>query len=587
VTGPGFSAYKKVVSHVREASLFYLKNVLGLDRVVWPLADVGEEPSSSSLPPVLGEGCRIAFVGSCGSDQESELFGKILGAMKLDLSQVSFFQISEDFRDFEKLKNHIHQMGCEEIVWLGENSPFSKAKEIPNLAQMLKSPEKKKSAWKVLQGLLIFLLFFTLTASHGAEPKKEVLSTLKEKPRVPAHCIIQMDLTSVVGPATLDLLNRSFLKAQNQNCGALLLRVNTPGGNLQTTRLIVEKIVNSPIPVMCLVAPAGGHAGSAGAIILQACHLNGALEATNIGAATPVTLGEELGKDMRNKIVSDTVSMLDGLTELRGRNKQFGRDIVEKATSVDAAEAKKIGAIDFLGVRQEEFLQFADQKTVKLNEGRTAVISPGEVHLFPQDLRFNFLDLVTHPQVAYLIFMGSLALLYFEITHTGMIAPGVIGTLGLITSLISFHMLDVRWGGLALLLLGLGLMIAEIFVTSFGALGVGGLVAFISGSLLLYDPTVAVLPLATILPAALGLSSAMMLVGWLALRAQRMRVVNKGMVGETGIVTRLSDETLRSGQLECKGEIWSFESARAVSVGDPVTVQEMKGLVLIVNKKTT
>ncbi|MGE3974606.1 MAG: nodulation protein NfeD [Bdellovibrionales bacterium] len=570
-------AYKKVVN--QESAIFYLKNVLGLNRVVWPKNAVAEGAAFETQNEVvsLGTGRRVVFIGPCTSPAELELFQKIVGAMKLKMEDIRFFQTPPGFQDIAQLQEQVASLQPEQVVVLGEDAFFiPKTSQIPSLAQMLISQEHKKTAWKILQNLLALVLFFFVNTTQAAEASR---------------CVVQMDLTSAVGPATLDLLERSLAKVKEQQCGALLLRINTPGGSLQTTRLIIEKIVNSPVPVLCLVAPSGGHAGSAGAIILQACHINGALEATNIGAATPVTLGEEMGKDLRNKVVNDTVSMMEGLAELRGRSKQFARDIVEKATAVSANEAHKIRAIDFVGQRQEDFLKFvdtkfADPKKIPLKEGLTAEpMSIGEIIIFPQDLRFKFLDLVTHPQVAYLIFMGSLALLYFEITHAGMIAPGVIGALGLITSLMSFHMLEVRWGGLALLILGLGLMIAEIFVTSFGALGIGGLVAFVAGSLLLFDPTVAVLPLAMILPTALGLGFLMLLVGSLALRAQRSRVANRGMVGEVGKVTRLADDAARTGTLECRGEIWNFESTSPLQIGDEAIVFEMNGLTLKVKRR--
>jgi membrane-bound serine protease (ClpP class) len=551
--------YKRDV--LNSSRVRYLKEVLGLDQVLWPV--------SAAPKPTCPE---WAFVGHCQTAEENDLLLKILGAMKLDPQNVKLYQLPMDRDNTERELLHLDPL---KVVWMGEPAAIKGASEIPSLSEMLSSQEHKRSAWKTLQGLLAtFVLVFSCLAGASQEKKSE-----------PPQCAVQMDLTSAVGPATLDLLERSFAKAKNESCGAVFIRINTPGGNLQTTRLMVEKIVNSPIPVLCLVSPSGGHAGSAGAILLQACHVNGALTATSIGAATPVTLGEEMSKDLRNKVVNDTVSLLDGLTTLRARNKQFGRDIIEKATSVDAAEAFRLKAIDFTGSEQQEFLNFSNQRVVKINGGKTATISVGSVIPFVQDLRFRFLDLVAHPQIAYLIFMGSIALLYFEITHTGMIAPGVIGAFGLITSLMSFHMLEVRWGGLALLVLGLALMVAEIFVTSFGALGIGGIVAFVAGSLLLYEPATAILPLMMVLPTALGLGAAMLLVGSLALRAQRTEVSNPGMVGQKGQVTDLSGDLGLEGHLEYHGEIWSFQSVHPVKVGDTVYIHDLDGLVLKVSNK--
>jgi len=395
-------------------------------------------------------------------------------------------------------------------------------------------------------------------------------------------CTLEITTDGVVGPGTFDYVERAIQQAKVNNCQSILYLVNTPGGSLQSTRLIVEQIVNSPVPFLCLVYPGGGHAGSAGAIILQACHVNGAVEATNLGAATPVTMGTEMGEDLKKKVLNDTVSWLDGLVELRGRNKKFAHDIVVEAKAVDSKEAFKIGAIDTLAKDIGEFLKFSHGRRVKLSKGQTTNIETAEIKNFEPDLRLRFLDLVTHPQIAYLIFMASLALLYFEITHPGMIAPGVFGALGLIISLISFHMLDVRWGALLLMILGLAFMIAELFVTSFGALGLGGLAAFVAGSLLLFDPTVGSLPLATVLPSAIGMLFAMMGIGYLALRAQKIPVKNKTLVGERAIVTRI-DPTSKSGKVEIHGEIWNFECKDEVQVGTEVKVDETQGLKLRVS----
>jgi membrane-bound serine protease (ClpP class) len=400
-----------------------------------------------------------------------------------------------------------------------------------------------------------------------------------------ADCTLQIKTDGVIGPGTFDYIERALERAQKSNCHSILYLIDTPGGSLQSTRLIVEKIINSPVPFLCLVYPGGGHAGSAGAIILQACHVNGAVEATNIGAATPVTMGGEMTEDMRKKILNDTVSWLDGLVDLRGRNKQFARDIVEKALAVDAKEALKRGAIDTVATDIQSFLKFSEGRSVRGPNNAVFKVETAAVQVFDPDVRFRFLDLVTHPQIAYLIFMASLGLLYFEVTHPGMIAPGVAGALGIVISLISFHMLDVHWGALALVFLGIAFMIAELFVTSFGALGIGGIAAFVAGSLLLFDPTVGSVPLSIILPSAVGMALIMLGIGYLGLRAQRTHIKNNNLVGKHAEVVRINDDG-RSGKLEIQGEIWNFESPIVVRLKQNVKVTNMIGLKLIVNAES-
>lgn len=412
---------------------------------------------------------------------------------------------------------------------------------------------------------------------------KVLLAILALSTLASANCTLKITTDGVVGPGTFDYIERGIAHAEAQNCNSILYLINTPGGSLQSTRMIVEKIVNSKLPFLCLVYPGGGHAGSAGAILLQACHVNGAVEATNIGAATPVTMGAEMTDDMKKKITNDTTSWMDGLVELRGRNKKFARETIEIAKAVDAREALKLGAIDSVPTGLEDFLKFSGGRKVKFTQNEIRAVEVGVIQNFDPDIRFKFLDLVTHPQVAYLLFMASLALLYFELTHAGMIAPGVFGALGLVISLMSFHMLDVHWGAVALLFLGIGFMVAELFVPSFGALGIGGIVSFVAGSLLLYDPTVGHLPLATILPTALGLGLGMIALGFLALKTRNIRIKNTTPLGETAqVVEILSDR--HSGRVELRGEIWNFVSSEDLSLHDQVKIDKVEGLKLFVSR---
>lgn len=401
-------------------------------------------------------------------------------------------------------------------------------------------------------------------------------------------CTGVVTVNGSIGPATLDYLQRGFAHGRKMGCASHLLLINTPGGSLQTTRLLVEEIVNSPEPVLCLVHPAGGHAGSAGAIILQACHVNGAIEATNIGAATPVTSGgEDMGKDMRNKIINDTMSWIEGLVKLRKRSQEFARDIVQDAKAVDAGQALKLKAIDVVSKDIEQFLLFAQGREVEIAGGKKSVVAVGSVSNFNQDIRYKVLEMTTDPQFAYLIFMGSLGLLYFEVTHPGMIAPGVLGGIGLIVSLISFHKLEVDWAGLLLILLGLGLMVAEAFVPSFGALGVGGVVAFIFGSMLLYDPvkTGASLPLVIIVATASLLGAAMLGLASLAFSSRKLkrREGFDALVGSKAKIVKIGSEG-REGLVEIQGELWSFVCKVNVALGDWVDITGHQGLTLSVEK---
>lgn len=416
-----------------------------------------------------------------------------------------------------------------------------------------------------------------------------LFSVLLSLAQAQSVCTTQIKLDGVIGPATVDYIKAALRETSKNDCKSVLVLINTPGGNLQSTRMIVEDILNSPVPFLCLISPSGGHAGSAGAIIMQACHVSGALPATNIGAATPVMpFGEELTKDIRNKIVNDTVSWVEGIASLRGRSQKFARDIVENATSLEAAKAKEAGGIDLVPASIEDFLTLAQSKETMVvsREGKKEVaVQAGKLIIVDLALRHKVLDIITDPQLSYFVFMGSLALLYFEITHPGVVAPGVIGAIGLVVSLISFHKLDVEWGGLALLLLGIILMVIESFVPSFGALGIGGIAAFTLGSLFLFDPlkTGFVLPLQAVLPTTILLGLIMLGLGFIAFRQRRL--VKKGtfeeLIGDIGVVEKLADG---GGLISLHGEIWKFATSEKLVVGDKVKINGHDGLVLRVQK---
>lgn len=433
-----------------------------------------------------------------------------------------------------------------------------------------------------LLGPLLHFVFVVLALNPFPPPANAEL----------ASCTVQITIDTPIGVSTLDYIQRALSRSQQWQCSSMLLLLNTPGGNLQTTRLVVEEIVNSPIPFLCLVYPSGGHAGSAGAIILQACHVSGAVRATNIGAATPiVATGESLSEDLRKKMINDTKSWLEGLTKLRGRSQKFGQEIVTEAKSLDAIEAHRQGAIDTVAESIDDFLTFAKTKNViikKADQSTTVAVIPGEVKQFSPDLRFRALEFLTDPQFAYLLFMVSLALIYFEITHTGTIAPGVVGSIGLIISLISFHKLAVSWGGLALIFLGVGLLVAEAFVPSFGALGIGGIVSFFLGSLFLFDAEKSGyhLPLATIMPTILLLGAFMIGLAWFALKTRHLKKVGAmdDIDNQMATVVEIDSKNPCAGFVEIRGETWKYQTKEPFAVGDKVKIVGHRGLLLEVSR---
>ncbi|WP_413291125.1 NfeD family protein [Bdellovibrio sp. HCB337] len=403
-------------------------------------------------------------------------------------------------------------------------------------------------------------------------------------------CTVAVTIREPIGAATLDYLTRAERFAVDNKCGSIFVRMNTPGGSLQSTRLIIEKILASPVPYLCLISPSGGHAGSAGAIILMACHVSGGLTATNIGAATPILGGNtgETPTDLRNKMVNDTVSWLEGIAKLRGRNQQFAKEIVTEAKAVSIDEAIKIKALDIVANNELEFLNKAKGSKVQIREDKDLAVDVGSLREFEPDLRYKILNFTADPEIAYLLFMGSIALLYAEITHPGLVAPGVIGGIGLILSLIAFHKLDVEWGGLALILLGVAFLIAEVFVASFGILGVGGIISFVVGSLLLFDreTTGYTLPWTLIAAVTVVVAGFMLGLGYLALRTIRTRRKDADFDLKTKKVKVVAvDSTGLSGQVEIQGEFWKFISDEKIQMTDDIQVLGRQGLTLKISKK--
>jgi membrane-bound serine protease (ClpP class) len=402
-------------------------------------------------------------------------------------------------------------------------------------------------------------------------------------------CTLELTIDDYIGVGTSDYFSRATEKAREKSCDSILVKINTPGGDLHSTRKIVTTILNSPKPFLCIVHPTGGHAGSAGAIILQACHINGAIRATNLGAATPVSSGgQEIPEDLKKKIFNDTISWLEGITKARGRNLEFSKEIITEAKAVTAEEAARIKAIDITTNTLEEFLTFAHQKNVKDASNKDMLVTVGSLETFDPDLRYKILQTIADPQLSYMAFLGSLGLLYFEFTHPGAIVPGVIGGLGLVLSFIAFDKLDVQWGGLALLLLGILFFVLEAMLPSFGVLGLGGVVAFTIGGLLLYDESSGyALPLSMVLPVSILVGALMFGLAYLAFKTKNLKphAGTEDVIGESLEVIYVRPDEPTRGEVFWKGERWAAQANAELVLKQRVEVVDKSGLTLIVKVK--
>lgn len=405
-----------------------------------------------------------------------------------------------------------------------------------------------------------------------------------------AECTIGVTIQDTIGAATYDIFQRAQKEAEEKKCDSIFVRLNTPGGHLSSTRLITELILSSDRPFLCLISPVGGHAGSAGAIILQACHVSGGLTATNLGAATPVAgSGQELPQDLRNKMVNDTVSWLEAMTELRGRNKDFSKRIITEGKAVTTEAAVKMRALDIAADNESEFLDKAKGRSYVDGKREEKKVIVGPLIEMPRDLRYRVLQFISEPEWAYLLFLGAILLLYAEFSNPGLFVPGVAGAIMLILALISFHKLEANYGGMALMILGLGLWVAELFITSKGILGIAGTLAFLLGSFLLFDPesTGISIPLRLIFTAGIifgGISAVLTYMAARSLRAPKHDYDEQMRQTKLRLMEVGPDQ--KSGKVEALGEIWNFESLDPITMQDEVIIQKRENLKLILKKKT-
>jgi membrane-bound serine protease (ClpP class) len=412
-------------------------------------------------------------------------------------------------------------------------------------------------------------------------------------------------IEGAIGPATARYFVRGLEAAEASGSALVILELDTPGGLDTSMRDIIRAILASPIPVVTYVAPSGARAASAGTYILYASHIAAMAPATNVGAATPVSIGGEepatpaaaptpagtAAKDahpaapqpataMQRKEINDAVAYLQSLAELRGRNVQWAEQAVRGAASLSASEALKSHVIDLVARDVQDLLAQLNGREVQIGNRPLQLATTGlAVERVLPDWRTQLLSVITHPTIAYGLLLIGLYGLLLEGYNPGVMFPGVIGVISLVLALFALQLLSVNYAGLALVVLGVGMIVAEFHVPAFGSLGLGGLVAFVVGSIILFDTETPGMAIGIPLIAGIATVGALVLlvIVFLGARAQRRPVVTgaRSMVGQTAEVI---EDFAEKGQVRYAGELWNARTATPLHIGQQVRIVKVEGL---------
>jgi membrane-bound serine protease (ClpP class) len=413
------------------------------------------------------------------------------------------------------------------------------------------------------------------------------LALVAAGPARAAQPVAVIDIDGAITPVTARLLTAAVERAQAERAQALVVQLNTPGGLERSMRTMAQTILNAEIPVIVYVAPTGSRAASAGVFITMAAHVAAMAPATNIGAAHPVAVGGEMGKEMSKKAANDAAAFARSLAAERGRNVEWAEKAVRASVSATEREAVKLKVVDLIADNLQDLLAKVDGRTVKTTRGAvTLETRNAEVKRIEVGFRDRFLALITDPNIAYILMMVGMLGIFFELQNPGVVLPGVIGGISLILAFFAFQSLPINWAGVLLILFGVSLLIAEIKIVSHGVLTIGGVVAMILGSFMLYEaPEMGFRVSWTVIIPTVGAMAG--LIAW-AVSAGVRAMMKPSVTGPEGMIGRLA--VARSalgpdGQVQLDGEIWrAVAEGGAIPAGEKVRVTAVDGLTLTVSR---
>ena len=425
-----------------------------------------------------------------------------------------------------------------------------------------------------------------------------------------------IDIDAAIGPASSDYLQQSMQFANQKNAHLIIVKLNTPGGLASSMREMTKSILSSNIPVAVYVSPSGSYAASAGAFIVYSAHIASMAPGTNIGAASPIPLGQDvpMPKDTpvpnsdnipkgeappspsqdtssstaQTKAIEDLTAYMRSLAELNNRNSKLGVEMITKGSSFTAQEALNQGIVDYISTDIDELLKQLDGKTITIKQ-RPVTLSLKNATIVPvkPSWRYEFLKIITDPNVTYILLIAGIYGILFELYSPGVLFPGILGFICLILSGYGLHLLPINYAGLFLVILGVILIATETFVTSYGILGLGGFIAFIIGSIFLldtlypvYSVSKAVIGVMAVLTVTILTVIANFVFG--SLRRPHMTGGSEMIGREATVIASFSD----SGQVECEGTVYFATTEHQLKAKQKVIVSDIKGIRLIVEPKS-
>jgi membrane-bound serine protease (ClpP class) len=400
--------------------------------------------------------------------------------------------------------------------------------------------------------------------------------------------VFLIEVDGIINPATAKFITDSIDQVSQQGGQCLIIELDTPGGLMESMRIIDKKMLSSTIPIIVYVAPSGARAASAGVFITLAANIAVMAPGTHIGAAHPVTLGTEgkESKTMTEKVLNDTVSYIKTIAKTRGRNVDWAEKAVRKSVSITEEEALKLNVIDFISPDLQDLLAKVNGRVVKLDGMTRTLLTEGiNPRSIQMSWRYRLLDIISNPTIAYILLMLGIYGIFFELSSPGAILPGVVGGIFLILAFYALQMLPINYAGLALIFFGIILFVAEIKVMSHGLLSVGGVISLFLGSMMLIEtPTDYMrISLSVIIPAVLVSAGFFIFAVTKAIHARLKKPTTgmEGLIGEEGIaVTSIAPD----GKISIHGEFWNAMSDQKIEKEEKVQVIGVKNLRLKVKR---